>query len=86
MSFRFDGCQETKGETILLRNNKFRILLFKYNYDISVNSASDYGLEIRGSIHGRVKKFFFSPQRSDWLWGPHSFLSNSNRGLFPQGA
>jgi hypothetical protein len=42
-----------------------------------------YGLEDRGSIPGRGKRFFSSPQRPDRLWGPSSLLSNGYRGLSP---
>jgi hypothetical protein len=36
----------------------------------------------RDSIPGRGKKFFFSPQRQDRLWGSLSLLSNENRRIF----
>jgi hypothetical protein len=39
-----------------------------------------YGLDGRGSIPGRGKEFFSSPQRSDWLWDPSSLLSNGYWG------
>jgi hypothetical protein len=35
-----------------------------------------YRLEDRGSIPGRGRDFFSSPQCPDWLWDPPSFLSN----------
>jgi hypothetical protein len=31
--------------------------------------ATGYGLDGWGLIPGRGKRFFFSPQRSDWFWG-----------------
>jgi hypothetical protein len=30
----------------------------------------------RSSVHGSGKRFFSSPQRPDWLWGPSSLLYN----------
>jgi hypothetical protein len=36
-------------------------------------------------IPGRGKGFLFTPQRSDWLWGPPSLLFDGNRGLFLKG-
>jgi len=33
-----------------------------------------------GLIHGRGKRFFFSPKWPDQLWGPPSLLSNSYQG------
>jgi hypothetical protein len=36
-----------------------------------------------GSIPRRGKIVFSSPQCSDWLWGPPSFLSNGYLGLLP---
>jgi hypothetical protein len=46
------------------------------NQDISVGIAMGYGLESRGSISGRVKRFVSSSQRPDRLWNPPSLLSN----------
>jgi hypothetical protein len=34
---------------------------------------------------GRGKKFFFSAQHPDWLWGPRSLLSSEYREPFPWG-
>jgi hypothetical protein len=44
-----------------------------------------YGLGERGSIPGKGKRFFSTPQRLDRLWVPTSFLPNGHRGLFPRG-
>jgi hypothetical protein len=38
--------------------------------------AAGYGLDSGGSNLGRSKKFFFIPQRSDWLRGPFILLLN----------
>jgi hypothetical protein len=35
--------------------------------DSSVGKVMDYGLDVRGSIHGRGKIFLSSPRRSDRL-------------------
>jgi hypothetical protein len=41
--------------------------------------SSGFGLDVRGSIPGRGKKLFSSPQRLDRLPGPPSNLSHGNR-------
>jgi hypothetical protein len=38
---------------------------------------------VRGSNHGRGKKFFFSAKRPDRLWGPSTLLFNIYRGAIP---
>jgi hypothetical protein len=43
--------------------------------DSAVGISTDYGLDGRRSNPSRAT-LFSSPQRSDWLWGPTSFLSN----------
>jgi hypothetical protein len=37
----------------------------------------------RGSVTGRDKLFYFSPQRPDRLWGPLSHLFKGYRDSFP---
>jgi hypothetical protein len=46
-----------------------------------VGIAMDYGLDGRGSIHGKSKRLFFTPQRPGCFWGPLPLLSNGYRGL-----
>jgi hypothetical protein len=53
--------------------------------DSSVDIATGYGLDGRGSIPGKSKIFVSTPQRLDRLWDPPSFLINGYRGLFPRG-
>jgi hypothetical protein len=49
-----------------------------------VGIATSYGLDGRGSIPGRGKRFFSSPQRSDRLWGSPSLLPSGYQGaLYP---
>jgi hypothetical protein len=40
-----------------------------------------YRLDVRGSIPGRDKGFYSTPQRSDRVWGPPSLLHNGYREL-----
>jgi hypothetical protein len=51
----------------------------------SVGLAKGYEMDGQGSISGRDKRSFFTPQRPDRLWGPHSLLPNGYRGSFPEG-
>jgi hypothetical protein len=53
--------------------------------DSSVIIVTGCGLDDRGSIPGRDKKYFSTPQRPDRLWVPSSLLSNRYRALFPRG-
>jgi hypothetical protein len=43
-----------------------------------------YRLDGRGSIPSRDKRYFFSPQCPDQLWGPPTLLSSGYWGLFLQ--
>jgi hypothetical protein len=54
-------------------------------YKGSVRIVAGYGLDGRGSITGRSKKCFSTPQHSDQLWDPPSLLSNGYRGALPGG-
>jgi hypothetical protein len=42
-----------------------------------------YGWTVRNSNPGRGKRFFFSTNRPDRLWGPLSLQFNEYRGSFP---
>jgi hypothetical protein len=44
-----------------------------------------YGLDGRGSIPGRGKRFFFTPWLPDRLWGPTNLLYSWDGRLFPSG-
>jgi hypothetical protein len=50
--------------------------------DNSVGIGMCYGLDGQGSILGRGKRFFSTPQCPDRLWTPPSLLSNGYHGLF----
>jgi hypothetical protein len=63
--------------TIFRKNNR--------SLESSVGIATGYGLDGRGLIPGRGKRFFSIPQRSDCLWAPDSLLYNSYRVLVPRG-
>jgi hypothetical protein len=57
-----------------------------WGQDSSVGIATGYGLDGRG-VGLRVmvvERFFFSPRRPDWFWGPPSLLYNGYQGLFPR--
>jgi hypothetical protein len=44
-----------------------------------------YGLDVRGSIPGRSKRFSCTRKLPDWLWDTHNLLSNGRWELFPCG-
>jgi hypothetical protein len=50
-----------------------------WSRDSSVGVAKDYGLDDRGSILGRGKRFFSTSQLPDRLWGPPYHLYNGYR-------
>jgi hypothetical protein len=61
----------------------FGMLIGSYgSLDSSVGIATDYGMDDRDSIPGRVKRYFSSPWRPDRLWSPPSLLYNGYRGIF----
>jgi hypothetical protein len=68
------------------------VVFRKYNFCHSRKSkdglfgiATGFGLDGQGSLPGRSKKFFSTPQRPDQLWGPPSLLCNGYQGSFPEG-
>jgi hypothetical protein len=52
--------------------------------DISVGITTGYGLDSRGSIRGRIERFFSSPQRPDRLLALPSLLYSGTRALSPE--
>jgi hypothetical protein len=55
----------------------FELLHFLFrSQDIPVDIATGYGLDGQGSISGRGKRFFSTPQHPGQLRGPPSLLSN----------
>jgi hypothetical protein len=46
--------------------------------DSALNIPTGYGLDSRGSVLGRGKRFFSSPQRPDRHLGPPILLSNGH--------
>jgi hypothetical protein len=50
-----------------------------------VDVETDYGLDGRGSVPGRGRIFFSSPQIPNRLWDPSSLLFNGYRNLLPRG-
>jgi hypothetical protein len=53
--------------------------------DSSVGIGTGYGVDGRGSIPGKGKRFVSSPQCPDRLWGPPILLCYGYRGRFPGG-
>jgi hypothetical protein len=52
--------------------------------DSLVSITMGYGLDGWGSIPGRAKRFFSTPQHPDQLWGPPSLLLNGYWELISQ--
>jgi hypothetical protein len=61
----------------------FAVFFLFSNYRSSVGIATGYWLDHRGSIRGRDKKFFSTPERSDRLWGPVSYPMGTGGSLLP---
>jgi hypothetical protein len=61
----------------------FQEKLFFCNY-LRIAQSVGYGLDCRGLIPGRDKRFFSSPQHRDRLWIPPSLLRNGYWGLLPR--
>jgi hypothetical protein len=53
--------------------------------DLLIGIATGYGLDNRGSVPGRGKRFFCIPQRPYQFSNPTSLLPNGCQGLFPRG-
>jgi hypothetical protein len=58
---------------------------FKVGKYGSVGIAIRYGLDGQGSITGRDRAFFCTPQRPNWFWGPPSILHNGCRSYRSRG-
>jgi hypothetical protein len=64
-----------------------RVPSIQWGRDSSVGIATRLRAGIlrnRDSTPSTGKRFVFSPQRPEQLWGPPSLLSNGSRGLFPR--
>jgi hypothetical protein len=70
------------GMFTILADSILQIYYYYYgNLDNIVCAATAYELDGRGSIPGRGKRFFCTPQRPDRLWGPPSLISNVYLGF-----
>jgi hypothetical protein len=85
------GCKDERSNELAQRHVQITIFRFCINASKpyllrhGVGIAMGYGLDGRGSIPGRSKRFFSFPQCPDRLWGQPSLLSNGYWGLFPWG-
>jgi hypothetical protein len=67
-----------------LGNQYPRVFVLGSNRRRSFSTVTGLRPDDRCSIPGRARKrFFYSPPRSDRLWGPSNLLSNGYRQLFP---
>jgi hypothetical protein len=64
------------------RDNWFGLRKLYHNFlpltrslDSSLDTVMGCRLDSRSLIPGRAKRFFYTPQHPDWLWGPCRLLS-----------
>jgi hypothetical protein len=82
--YQFWGSEHKYEKVNIFRRgllNKQRHLTEWGSRDSAVSIAAVYGLDdcgvgVRVPVRSRI---FSSPHRPDWLWGPHSLLSNGVR-------
>jgi hypothetical protein len=67
----------TENRTYESMNDEMRVCVYVNNLTFSAGSDG------QGSIHGRGKRFFVIPQRSNRLRGPTSLLSSGYWNSFP---
>jgi hypothetical protein len=58
--------------------------MFRLILRVGIAQAMDYGLDSRGSIPDKGKRFSSTPQRQNRLWCPLSLLTIGHRGSFPE--
>jgi hypothetical protein len=68
---------QQKTNTNINKNIRLpQIFLLERSRYTSVSTATGCGLDDRGSITDRDKRFFSAPQRPDRFWGPPNLISN----------
>jgi hypothetical protein len=66
-----DGVIQLGSYILRTQSLQFYVVLrFCGSRDSSVDIATGYGLDARGLIPGRGKRYLSSPQRPDRFWGP----------------